>query len=140
MVSKSVCFGIWHPFGAHDHILITVVSLWFSSYGARSLMRGQVWNLLVQSLLGLASAVTLGSKSHRTRDHVLLSHLRLGCLFVTSYDSWGYGGGILSCLHTESSICQSQEYHSHRPFIVEIMSYMVHQPQLVSQSQIRFCG
>jgi hypothetical protein len=36
-----------------------------------------VCNLLVQLLLGLARAVTLWSKSHRTHDHILLSHLRL---------------------------------------------------------------
>jgi hypothetical protein len=34
-------------------------------------------NLLVQLLLGLARAVTLGSKFRRTHDHILLSHLRL---------------------------------------------------------------
>jgi hypothetical protein len=34
-------------------------------------------NLLVQLLLGLARAVTLASKSRRTHDHILLSHLRL---------------------------------------------------------------
>jgi hypothetical protein len=40
-------------------------------------------------------------KSRRTRDHILLSHLRLlGSLFVASYDSQGYGGGILTHLHT----------------------------------------
>jgi hypothetical protein len=36
-----------------------------------SLTRGRVCNLLVQF------AVTLGSKSRRTHDHILLSHLRL---------------------------------------------------------------
>jgi hypothetical protein len=40
------------------------------------LTRGWVCNLLVQLLLGLARAVTLGSKSHRTHDPILLSHLR----------------------------------------------------------------
>jgi hypothetical protein len=44
---------------------------------APSLTRGRVCNLLVQLLLGLARAVTLGSKSHRTHGHILLSHLRL---------------------------------------------------------------
>jgi hypothetical protein len=39
-------------------------------------MRGRVCNLLVQLLLGLARAVTLGSKSRRTRNYILLSHLR----------------------------------------------------------------
>jgi hypothetical protein len=40
-------------------------------------MRGWVCNLLVQLLLGLARASNLGSKSRRTHDHILLSHLRL---------------------------------------------------------------
>jgi hypothetical protein len=31
----------------------------------------------LQFLLGIARAVTLGSKSLRTHDHILLSHLRL---------------------------------------------------------------
>jgi hypothetical protein len=44
---------------------------------APSLTRGRVCNLLVQLLLGLARAVTLGSKYRRTHDHILLSHLRL---------------------------------------------------------------
>jgi hypothetical protein len=89
------------------------------------LTRGCVCNLLVQLLLGLARAVTLGSKPRRTHDHILLSHLRLpqpggpgpriyipqeqggpviplstGFPFVASYDSQGCGGGILTHLHT----------------------------------------
>jgi hypothetical protein len=32
----------------------------------------------------------------------LLPHLRLGSLSVASYDSQGYGGGILSRLHTDA--------------------------------------
>jgi hypothetical protein len=67
---------------------------------ARSLTRGQACNLSVQLLLGLASAVTLWSKSRRTRDYILLSHLSPGSLLVATYDLQGYGGGILSCLHT----------------------------------------
>jgi hypothetical protein len=42
----------------------------------------------------LASAVPLGSKSRRTRDH----SLRLGSLSVASYDSQGDGGGIFKSL------------------------------------------
>jgi hypothetical protein len=88
-------------------------------------MRGSVCNLLVQLFLVLARAVTLGSKSRRIHDHILLSHLRLpqpggpgpriyipqeqggpvippgtGFPFVASYDSQGFGGGILTRLHT----------------------------------------
>jgi hypothetical protein len=43
---------------------------------APTLTRGRICNLLVQLLLDLARAVTLGSKSRRTHDHILLSHLR----------------------------------------------------------------
>jgi hypothetical protein len=93
--------------------------------GAPSLTRGWVCYLLVQLLLGLARAVTLESKSRRTHDHILLSHLRLpqlrgpgprtyilqeqggpvlplgtGFPFVASYHSQGYGKGIVNLLHT----------------------------------------
>jgi hypothetical protein len=44
---------------------------------APSRTRGRVSDLLVQLFLGLARAVTLGSKSRRTHGHILLSHLRL---------------------------------------------------------------
>jgi hypothetical protein len=54
--------------------------------------RGRVCNLLVQMILGLTSAVTLVSKSRRSCDHILLSHLRLGSLSVASSDSQGHGG------------------------------------------------
>jgi hypothetical protein len=56
-----------------------------SSCGTLSWMRRQVCNLLVQLLLGLASVVTLWSKTLRTCDHILLLHLRLGSHFVASY-------------------------------------------------------
>jgi hypothetical protein len=77
----------------------------FSCRGEPTLTRGQVSNLLVQLLLDLASAVTLGSKSSRTWDHILLVHLRLGSLSVASYDSQGYGAGILTRLHTGHCSC-----------------------------------
>jgi hypothetical protein len=38
--------------------------------------------LFERLLLGLASAVTFGSESRNTHDHILVSHLRLGSLFV----------------------------------------------------------
>jgi hypothetical protein len=92
--------------------------------GAPFLRIGWVYNLLVQLLLSLASAITLGSKSRKTHE-ILLSHLRLpqpegsgsriyfstgtawpsytpgtGSLFDASYDSQGYGGGTLTRLRT----------------------------------------
>jgi hypothetical protein len=88
---------------------------------APSLTRGWVCNLLVQLLLGLARAITLGSKSRRTDGHILVSHLRLprpgrpglriyipqeqggpvippdtGFPFRRLLDSQGYSGGILT--------------------------------------------
>jgi hypothetical protein len=52
-------------------------------------------NLLVQV------AVTLWAKSRTTHDLILLSHLTLfGSLSVASYDSQGYGAGILTRLRT----------------------------------------
>jgi hypothetical protein len=96
--------------GAHDQIFIIVEHLRSSCWGAPSLTRRRVYNLLVQF------AVTLRSKSRRTHDHVLLSHTRLPNLegqvpvfisprnrmaqlylghwvplFVVSYDSQGIG-------------------------------------------------
>jgi hypothetical protein len=72
-----------------------------------------------------ASAVILGSESHRTYDHILLSEIQdpqpegpgpifisprnrvaqlypqaLYSLFVASYDSQSYGEGIRTHLHT----------------------------------------
>jgi hypothetical protein len=78
-------------------------------------------------LLVLVSGVILGFKSRGTHDHVILSQIRdfpnlegqvpvfisprnkvaqlypqaLGSLFVASYDSQGYGGGIQSRLYTQ---------------------------------------
>jgi hypothetical protein len=94
----------------------------------RSLTRERVCRL--QLLLAIASAVILGSESRGTRDHILLSQSRgspnlegqdpvfiaprnrvaqlytqtLGSLFVASYDSQGYGGGIKTRFHAGSVI------------------------------------
>jgi hypothetical protein len=93
MVIRPVCPGIRPPSGTHDqHLFLSTDLQAFATfwYGTPSLMKGRVCNLLVQVLLGLASAVTLACKSRRTRDHILLFHLRLGSLFVASHDLQGY--------------------------------------------------
>jgi hypothetical protein len=67
--------------GAHlESVTRFLLSHWrlrVSWYGAPSLTRARVCNLLVQLLPGLARAVTLGLKSRRIHGHILLSHLKL---------------------------------------------------------------
>jgi hypothetical protein len=84
-------------------------------------------------LLALAIAVIHTSESRRTHDHILLSQIRdfpnlegqvpvfistrnrmaqlnlqaLGSLFIASYNSQGYGGGIRTSLHTGFRLCLS---------------------------------
>jgi hypothetical protein len=77
MDSRPAYLGVGHPSGAHYQIFITVWQFRVSWCGVPSLRRGWVCNLLVQLLLGLARAVTLGSRSHRNHDPILLSLLRL---------------------------------------------------------------
>jgi hypothetical protein len=80
-VSQPVCVGVRCPSGTFDQFFflleIPFRHLRACYFVTPSLTRGWVCNLLVQLLLGLARAVTLGSKSRRTHDHILLSHLRL---------------------------------------------------------------
>jgi hypothetical protein len=115
LASLSVCRApIWSPW---PDFKFSVWRLRVSWCGAPSLTRGWVCNLLVQSLLDLARAVTLGSMSRRTQPYFTVSFespriycpqeqggpvtsLGTGFPFVASYDSQGYGGGILTCLHT----------------------------------------
>jgi hypothetical protein len=94
----------------------------YSPYVISSLMRG--WVCRLQLLLDLASAVILRSEFHETHDHILLSQIRdspnlegvtlfvsprnrvarfypqaMGSLFIVSYNSQGYGGGVQPRLH-----------------------------------------
>jgi hypothetical protein len=82
---------------------------------APSLTRGWVCNLLVQLLLGLARAVTLGSKFRRTHGHILLSHLRLQVPVYppgTGWPSYTPGHSVLfsSPLAAHRAKSQSQSY------------------------------
>jgi hypothetical protein len=75
-VGQSVLVSGSH-LGLMTRFLLSLWRLRVSWYGASSLTRGWVCNLLVQLLLDLAREVTLGPKSRRIRGHILLSHLRL---------------------------------------------------------------
>jgi hypothetical protein len=132
-VSRPVCLGVRRSSGTSDQFFV-LLEISFRELGlfyfvAPSLTRGRVCNLLVQLFLGLARAVTLGSKSRRTHGHILLSHLRLtqpggpGSRIYIRQEQGGpvippghwvpfmsplttrmdYGGGILTRLHTGKS-------------------------------------
>jgi hypothetical protein len=80
-VSRPVCSGVRRTSGTSDQFFFllgnSIRQLRLCYFVAHSLTRGRVCNLLLQLLLGLARAVTLGSKSRRTHGHILLSHLKL---------------------------------------------------------------
>jgi hypothetical protein len=96
-VSRPVYLGMKHASRAYDHIFITVKQLQVCWSGALSLARGRVCRL--ELLLALASAVILGSKSLGTQTIFYCLKIETS-LFVVSYDSQGYGGGVRPCLHT----------------------------------------
>jgi hypothetical protein len=110
----------------------------YSPYVTSSLTRG--WLCHLQLLLALASSVILRSESRRTHNHILLSQVRdspnlegqvsvflspsnkvtrfypqaLGSIFVASYDSQGYGGGIRTAstrVHTVSCVAEMLYTH-----------------------------
>jgi hypothetical protein len=132
-VSQTVCLGVKHPSGAYDQIFYycqTVAGLLM--WGALS---DEKMGLPFTIALVLTSVAILGSKSRGTRDHILLSHIRdspnledqvpifisprnrvaqlypqtLGSIFVASYDSHGYGGGIRTRLHAGYSWCSKSK-------------------------------
>jgi hypothetical protein len=109
-VSRPVCSGVRPTSGSRDQFFFHfhgnyLQTVWVCYYGASSLTRGRFCNL--QLLLDLATPHLKGQVPifipHRSRVAQLF--LRGHCsLFVVSYDSQDYGGGILTRLHPGSTM------------------------------------
>jgi hypothetical protein len=88
-VCRPVSLGIKHPSRAYDQIFIVVRQLRVCCFGAPSLTRGRVCRLqllLVLWLFSGPSPLGLATIFYYPRFET--------SLFVASYDSQGYGGGI----------------------------------------------
>jgi hypothetical protein len=110
-VGQSVSLGVEAHLGLMTRYLLLFHSYGIVFCGAPSLTRGRV--CLLYTLLALASAVFLGSKSLRSRDHILLSQF-WDFLFVASYNSQGHGGGIRPRLHTGHLVLSLYNYGTDR--------------------------
>jgi hypothetical protein len=95
-VCRPVSLRIKHPPETYDRIFITVRQLRACWRGALSLTRGRVCCL--QLRLVLASTVILRSECHGTRDIFYCLRFETS-IFVSSYDSQGYGRSIRPRLH-----------------------------------------
>jgi hypothetical protein len=72
-VNQSVCLGIEHPCGTCDQILLPVGMLLSEICDLISMGR-PLWR---EEWYAICSVITQWSESRRTRNHILLSHLRL---------------------------------------------------------------
>jgi hypothetical protein len=133
-VSQSVCLGIDHPCGTCDHILLPVRILLSEICGLVSVGRP----LVREDGSAICNVITQWSKSRRTRNHTVLSsdtpptwRARFPYLYppgtgwpsytpghwvpfkssLTTHNSQGYGGGILTltlCISFKNMMVQSK--------------------------------
>jgi hypothetical protein len=95
-VSRPVCLGIKHPFGAYDQIFITCMTITVFFL---------LWDALSDERTGLTFIYALPAQSFFGPSPLGLATI-FYCLtfetslFVASYDLQGHGGGIRSRLHT----------------------------------------
>jgi hypothetical protein len=110
--SRSVCLGIKHPSGAYD-------SCGYVDVGGRSLLREDASVIYNCSWLPPEQSFSCPSPMGLV---TIFYCLRFDTsLFVASYDSQGYGGGIWPRLHRDSGCClatiRCDPHRKHRPLL-----------------------
>jgi hypothetical protein len=103
-VSRPVCLGVKHPFGAYDQIFITCMTVTVLF----------LWGALSDERSGLSFVCAAQSFS---RPSPLGLETIFYCLtfetshFVASYDPQGHGGGIRPRLRTGKLLASESEAH-----------------------------
>jgi hypothetical protein len=103
----SLSLEIKHPSGAYDQIFIIARQLWVCWCGVLSLTRGRVWRL---ELLLVSPAQSFSGPSQVGFATIFYCLRFETSLFLASYDSQGYDGGIRPRHHTGDATNQLLSY------------------------------